>query len=379
MESVSKWRTKDRVFDAPATADRIACELGEQRSWVDDVLRDLRFVLDRFIADDCTVFAPPFLARRRGDPVWVALRDLPDEDWEKIASFDDDHLAGILGLDVNLVRRHPVVGQDDVLADLWDLHGVLDEGNRDAVPMAQRLADVVYAWLDLWDPEVDEYWTSRIGLERDFQKWLITDLDRLEPFGLPVELVRQEFQFSDKLKADVLCRATANSDLVRRGDLVVIENKAHMVDVAACEQLRGYVERAKAQVAAAAEKVHGVLIADGRTLELQQRLYDEGFSYISLSALGYRDWLRGSPEEVTEAEGPDLVRKAAMATGPVPSALSARATGRAAASSKARTGPWLIAGTVYSDRSAANRALAAHLGTFSATQWQQAQRQHGLR
>ncbi len=379
VESVAKWRNKDRVADAPATVDTIAGKLGEQRSWVEDVLRDLRFVLDRFVADDCTVYAPPFLVRRQGDPVWVALRDLPDEGWETIKSFDDDYLAAVLGLDVTLVRRHPVVGQDDVLGDLWDLHGVLDEGNTQALPLAQRLGDVFYAWLELWDPKVDDYRTSRIGLERDFQKWLINDLDRLEPFGLPVELVREEFPFSDKLKADVLCRATADSDLVRRGDLVVIENKAHMVDVAACEQLRRYVERAKAEVAVPGEQVHGVLIADGRTLELQQQLYDEGFSYISLSALGYRDWLRGSPEAVTQAGEPDFTREATQITEHVPREQSSSTTLVPAASVEARRGPWVVAGTEYSDRSAANRALAAHLGTYTSSQWQEAQRQHGLR
>jgi hypothetical protein len=67
-----------------------------------------------------------------------------------------------------------------------------------------------------------------------------------------------------------------------------------------------------------------VLIADRRTLQLQQRLYGEGFTYVSLSALGYRDWLGGSPEEVMEAEGRGLVREATMTSMPMPLALSAR-------------------------------------------------------
>jgi hypothetical protein len=385
VESVGKWRTKDRVVDAPATVDRIARELGEQRSWVEDVLRDLRFVLDRFVADDFIVYAPPFLVRRRGDPVWVALRDLPDADWDKIERFDDEHLAPILGLDEELVRRHPVVAAADVLYDLRLLRGVdmeaFDAERPAALTLAKRLTDLVDAWLDMWDPEVNDYRTSGVGLESAFQAWLVADLGRLATFGLPLELLEQEHRFADGTRADVLCRATSETSLVRRGDLVVIENKAHMVHVEACEQLRGYVERARAELAAPGQQVHGVLIADGRTLELQQCLYDEGFSYVSLSALGYRDWLHGSPEVITEAEGPDPVRAATMDTGPVPSALSARtALMTAGASSKAQAGPWLVAGAKYSKRSAANRALSAHLGgVYTPAQWQEAQRQYGLR
>jgi len=79
VELAGKWPLKYLVADAPGTVDVIAGKLDEPRPWVESVLRDLRFVLDRFVADDCTVFAPPFLVRRRGDPVWVALRDQPNE------------------------------------------------------------------------------------------------------------------------------------------------------------------------------------------------------------------------------------------------------------------------------------------------------------
>lgn len=382
MVPKGKWRSKDSIVDPPATVETIARTLDEPLPWVAGVLSDLRFVLDRFVADDVTVLAPPFLVRRRGDPVWVALRDHLSEGHAGPEHFDDDHLADVLGLDVELVRRHPVVSESDVVGDLWGLRGLdlaaFDARAVPAVALATRLTAVVYSWLDLWNPEIHDYRTSRVGLERDFQNWLVIELDRLSRFDLPVELIRQEFQFLDKLKADVLCRATADCGPVRQGDLVVIENKVHMVDVEACDQLRRYVDRTKAEVALAGQQVHGVLIADGRTLELQQQLYNEGFPYISLSSLGYRDWLREFPELVAEEDGPDLVREATVATGSVP-ATSRPLPGEAAAKRRPKTGSWFIAGTEYSDRAAANKALSAHLGTYNETQWHDAQRLHGLR
>ncbi len=50
-----------------------------------------------------------------------------------------------------------------------------------------------------------------------------------------------------------------------------------------------------------------MLIADGRTVTLQERMRTSDCSYVSLSGLGYRDWLRGSPH-VAAAEVEDLVR-----------------------------------------------------------------------
>ena len=79
-----------------------------------------------------------------------------------------------------------------------------------------------------------------------------------------------------------------------------------------------------------------------------------------------------------EAEGPDLIRAAMMETEPVRLPAGSRLA-RTGASTKAQPGPWFVAGAEYLDRSAANRALTAHLGTYNPSQWQEAQRQHGLR
>lgn len=45
--------------------------------------------------------------------------------------------------------------------------------------------------------------------------------------------------------------------------------------------------------------VHGMLIADGRSLNLQRRLNEQGFLYFSLNDVGYRDFLRDSPTAPT--------------------------------------------------------------------------------
>lgn len=374
-----QWRTKDVVADAPAVAEQVVQQLGAERGWIESVLRDLRFVIDRFVADDVTVLAPPFLVRRRGDPVWTRLRDLPDEEWDKIQSFEDSHLAVVLDLDEDLVRRYPVVGEADVLWDLWDVRGhdleAIQSGDRSARERAERIVAVVRTWLDLWDPERQEYLTSRIGLERRFQDWLVADLDRLTPFGLPLKLVKEEYRFADGRKADVICRATADSDLVRHGDLVVIENKAHMVDVHAYEQLRGYVELAAVEIAQGDQRVHGLLIADGRTLQLQEALHEAGYWYVSLSQIGFRDWLRGAPQLLTGEPVRDAVRDEAVVSERSPAAASAVTTTAPMAS---RRGPWVIGGVVYSQRRDANRALARELGRYTGVEWKQAQRQHGL-
>ncbi len=382
------WRAQDVFRASKESVEQIARLVDAEAAWLADVLQDLRFVVDRFVCDDFTVFAPPFLMRRQGDPVWVAVRDTPDETfaslYDDLRYLDEDELVKVLRLAPDVVRRHPVATDMHLWLDLCEVRGLdlqaIGPGGSDE-QTAHLLGAVVDAWVGVWTEDGPVYRVSRVGLEREFENWLKRNLGVLADFELPLRLVEPpQPLFASGRRGDLLCVATADAAHVSEGDLVMIENKAHMVHVEAFEQLKDYVESVPAHIATRhpdlvrpGQRVHGLLLADGRTLELQELLLKPGYHYVSLAALGYREWLHTGERDVAAASEPDLVREERTVSGAGPLVAP-----REAGVSLRAAGPWTIAGGQHATRRAANRALAAHLGTYTKEKWRAAQQEHGL-
>ena len=100
---------------------------------------------------------------------------------------------------------------------------------------------------------------------------------------------------------DLVCRFTENCEEGHADDWLVVENKATAVGQAALHQLSRYVDL-PARVGAERERVHGLLLADGDSVNLRRGLEEAGLDYLSLTAVGYRDHLRGLTGFVRESD-----------------------------------------------------------------------------
>ncbi len=365
------------VGESDDVINRVAAEAGVEASFARSVVADLRHVIDRFVADDVTVVLGPLLFRREEEPVFPAVtRRFTTADWQEpygLKTLSSEGLAAELGLDPDVLEQYPIVFGTHVLATLFELRGLDWEDPRgDAVDAVFR------AWRDTFKPQGGSlgrpYWSSHVGLEKDFEQWLKQNFQVLEEHGYPIQLVQEQRRFKSGGVADMVCRVTQDASPMRKGDWLLIENKATAVDMPALEQLSRYVAALELELDGEGAAVHGLLLADGITVTLEQALHEKGFGYASLSQLGYRDHLYRQHRLTTEADA---------SVGSVPAVTATPAPTEAQDQSMARTpsapGPWAIDGVQYVDRRAANRALARSLGNYSKDQWARAQRRVGLR
>jgi RecB family endonuclease NucS len=91
------------------------------------------------------------------------------------------------------------------------------------------------------------------------------------------------------------------------GDLVVVDLAATAVNDVALRRLMRHVYTLRRRCSAA--RVHGLLVADGISVSTRRALWEQGFDYVSLSELGFRDYL---------ATRPDVSRLLDTAEGAVP-------------------------------------------------------------
>lgn len=281
-----------RVAETTAVIDRIAAETGVDKYTVMDLVRSIRDVVDELVTDDYSLVAPPLVLAYPTDPVYAALSKRAEAavepfDW---AALDDRELAEWLRLSPDVVEQHPIATEGDILSRLLERHGL----PVDECPESLQALAVMNAWLDTFTPG-REYRVGRVGLEKDFEQWLVRNFDRLAPLGYPVELWSgegrrngQQHRLTDGRVPDLVCRYTVSDTVFTKGDWLVIENKATCVDDAAIARIRGYVQQVKAELAEGTEEVFGLLLADGASPGSQARLHAQGIGYISLSALGYR-------------------------------------------------------------------------------------------
>jgi hypothetical protein len=268
--------------------DAIAAETLLPSAKVAELVALFRDVVDELLADDIALVAPPLVYGYSTDPVLTALldkascEDSPDPSaWLDLYT-DDAAFAEWLGLDIELVRRHLIATEVEVLEDVFDRLGLPFVVG----PQAQKVLDVFKAWIDTFANR--RYAKSRVGLESDFTRWLLRDLTVLKEFGHPVRCDHREWIFRDRTRADLLCRYTAATDVAKPGDWLVIENKALAGDRYDVAQTAGYVEAVKAELKTGDEQVFGLLLADGASPGTRAYAQAEGISYLPLATLGYR-------------------------------------------------------------------------------------------
>ena len=277
-------------------------------------------IVEELVTDDVSIIAPPLILGRFGCPVLDRLfMRLEDPRWTLPESVDvsPEELALTLRLPVDVIEAYPVVGRFGLLAKVLDRLAVADED-------AETYLRMLDAWLSTYsEGSGRDFEVLPTGSREAFRGWLLDRFDLLGRFGYPAR-VADEFDdrldgrahsFDDGRRPDLIARITGDGDVVRRGDWLVIQHKATAVGHNAHDELAAHVDWLRAELGAklAGGEVHGLLIADGASLLLERALRERGFGYVSLSALGYRHWVR-SHTRVAVVGDPDITAIAYPAT-----------------------------------------------------------------
>ena len=200
---------------------------------------------------------------------------------------------------------------------------------------AEGYQTILDAWLASFGPDAEgrpsPYPVWALPNRDAFEGWLLARLDILHKLGFAVRLANdemdgirgQQHMFVDGRRADVLLRFTRDCEKGAAGDWLVVENKMTAVGIGALDQLALSVDWLRAEARPGA--VHGMLIADGLSLEVERGLRERGFHYQSMTALGYRRWVRmHSPLQLTPTRDATSINYAqnlavpTMAAAPVP-------------------------------------------------------------
>lgn len=262
--------------------------------------------VDECVADDISVVAPPLVIGRLGCPVLdrLLLR-LGDGEWQLPESVDvtEAELAETLMLPIETVTRYPLVGRFGLLARCMD-RMMIDDAD------AERYLKILDAWLAMYAPQAEgkptpySIWTLP---NRDaFEGWLLARLDILHKLGYAVRLANedmdgvrgQQHMFVDGRRADLLLRFTHDCQKGEADDWLVVENKMTAVGIGALDQLALSVDWLRAEGRPGI--VHGMLLADGLSLEVERGLRERLFHYQSMTSIGYRRWVRNHSPLVPE-------------------------------------------------------------------------------
>jgi hypothetical protein len=254
--------------------------------------------VDECLTDDISVVAPPLVIGRLGCPVLdrLLLR-LGDGQWQLPESVDvtESELAQTLMLPIETVGRYPMIGRFGLLARCMDRLMIEDAD-------AERSLKILDAWLATFEPDAEgkpsPYPIWGLPGRDAFEGWLLARLDVLHKLGYAVRLANedmdgvrgQQHMFVDGRRADILLRFTADCEKGAADDWLVLENKTTAVGIGALDQLALSVDWLRAEDRAG--EVHGMLIADGLSLEVERGLRERHFDYQSMTALGYRRWVR---------------------------------------------------------------------------------------
>jgi hypothetical protein len=284
-------------------------------------LADLHRVVDGWVTSGTFVLAPPMYLGPVDHPVFLALaehvRARDGDDRPTGFSYWDD--VGRLSLVQELLRvpaatleAYPVRGRTDLLNEVQQLWGF---------PHAERERELarLQRWLGSYGPDVAgnrrPYDVAPVGSVGAIEQWLMSGPARLEPFGYAVSFdpesggrwVGSRVRLDDRSTVDLVGRVTRPLGLGRPGDLLVVDLASTCVDRPALDRLMRHVYSLRRRFSSAC--VHGVLVADGVTVSVRRGLWEQGFDYVSLSELGFRDYL---------VMRPDVSRTLDAAAGAVP-------------------------------------------------------------
>jgi len=254
--------------------------------------------VDECLTDDISVVAPPLVIGRLGCPVLdrLLLR-LGDGQWQLPESVDvtEAELAETLMLPIETIARYPLIGRFGLLARCMDRLMIEDDD-------AERYLRILDAWLATFGPDAagrpGQYQVWGLPKRDVFEGWLLGRLDILHQLGFAVRLANEEMDgvrgqqhmYVDGRRADLLLRFTQDCEKGAADDWLVVENKTTAVGIGALDQLALSVDWLRAE--ARPGEVRGMLIADGLSLEVERGLRERSFHYQSMTALGYRRWVR---------------------------------------------------------------------------------------
>jgi hypothetical protein len=281
-------------------------------------------IVEELITDDIVVVAPPLMVGRVGCPVLDRLLMLmEDPHWTLPDSLDvsSDALAADLRLPPEVLEDYPVVGRFGLLAKCLDRLSVPDD-------QAETHLRMLDAWLATYADQGTgprPFEVLPTGSKEAFRGWLLDRFDLLGRYGFDVVLADpfddnidgKAHVFADGRRPDLIAKVADDGDVLRKGDWLVISHKVTAVGHAAGDELAVHVDWLRAELGIT--NVHGLLIADGASLLLERGLRERGFGYISLSALGYRKWIRshtrvevhGDPD-ATAIGWPSTIRAGAL-------------------------------------------------------------------
>jgi hypothetical protein len=254
--------------------------------------------VDECLTDNISVVAPPLAIGRIGCPVLdrLLLR-LGDGQWELPESVDVTaaELAETLMLPIETIARYPLIGRFGLLARCMDRLEIEDAD-------AERFLRILDAWLATFGHDAEgrptPYPVWALPNRDAFEGWLLAHLDVLHELGYAVRLANEEMDgvrgqqhmFVDGRRADLLLRFTHDCKRGAAQDWLVVENKTTAVGIGALDQLALSVDWLRAEQRTG--EVHGMLIADGLSLEVERGLRERNFHYQSMTAIGYRRWVR---------------------------------------------------------------------------------------
>lgn len=259
--------------------------------------------MDKLVTGGFSVLAPPLVIAFDNDPVFERLRFLTrDATWRLgPGGFDGawDDMSEALHLPLPVFEMYPFVGDIGILVRVMEGLEVADEE-------ADELMVLLEAWLDTFAERRGRrrlYRVAPVGRESTFESWLEGNLSQLAEFGYPIRVADREAdgiagrqaRIDRTSIADLVCVFTEDGEGHSAGDWLVVENKVTAVGQAALHQLARYVDLLPSAVNAEGVRVHGLLIADGASVNLRRGLRERSFGYLSLSQIGYRDVARHQP------------------------------------------------------------------------------------
>ncbi len=273
-------------------------------------LADLHRVVDSWVTAGTFVLAPPLYLGAPDHPVFLALAEHvrarhPDDRSLAAGTFDywDDvgnpaRVQELLGIPDYTLEAFPVRGRIDLLTEMQ---------HRWGFPSSERERELmrIQRWLGTYGADVSgarrAYEVAPLGPVGAVEKWLLSAPARLEPFGYAVcfdpefggRWVGPQLRLDDRSTLDLVGKVTRPLGGTHAGDLVVVDLAATVVGQPALERLMRHVYTLRRRTST---YVHGLLVADGVNVSTRRALWEQGFDYVSLSELGYRDYLAMHPD-----------------------------------------------------------------------------------